>query len=92
MGSVASADVCSIADLYAYNPLRGWPEWVVNSTSDLDALPANCTTLVDGSITIGANFSGTFSLKGVQNITSKSFHSLKYCDTTRGYSGAWKYL
>ncbi|KKZ67230.1 hypothetical protein EMCG_07080 [[Emmonsia] crescens] len=44
--------------------------YTVTTQSELDMITTECTT-VNGSIIIGANFTGTFSLPNVRNITSQ---------------------
>jgi hypothetical protein len=61
--------VCSVNDV----PNSFERQWIVNSTSDLDAFPENCTTLIDGDLLIGESFSGIFKLNGVLNMTGGLF-------------------
>ncbi|RMJ23437.1 hypothetical protein PHISP_05690 [Aspergillus sp. HF37] len=44
--------------------------YYVNAQSDLDTIAAECTT-VNGSIVLGNNYTGSFSLPNVQNITHR---------------------
>jgi hypothetical protein len=67
--SASFATECSIKDL----PNSASRQWAVSSIFDLDAILLSCTTLVDGNIIIGMNFSGNFNLNGITNMTGEFY-------------------
>jgi hypothetical protein len=48
---------------------HGRRAYIVNTQSDLDMIAAECTT-VNGSISVGTNYTGSFSLPNVRNISN----------------------
>ncbi|KAL1855060.1 hypothetical protein Plec18170_004474 [Paecilomyces lecythidis] len=60
----ATAQIC--------NPENGYygPAYIVNTQHDLDTIASTCT-IVNGSVVIGTNYTGSFSLPHVQNITGE---------------------
>ncbi|GAD98404.1 conserved hypothetical protein [Paecilomyces variotii No. 5] len=55
--------------------------YIVNAQSDLDTIASKCTT-VNGSVVIGTNYTGSFSLPHVQNLTGEFRWESNLANTT----------